>query len=743
MRKCKKSALVLISFTLFMNLSCTSLPEENSDLTYDENFDESTLDVPSSEQNLAGSEDASGFGDDFDIDNEASIAVIDENMSANNSDAPFPQEESAEPFALDSSEDAGELDEFADFDAEDSSDLPLPEIAFDEAPESDSTLETFSDADQISQAPMAPATTLSITNLQFKANDTGGTVVIDGDGPLQYSIRRNDRLKQFIVDIPYARLPARLQRTLNTRDLQGAVGSIDAYQSNENSARIVVQLREGSPEPTVATEGNSLLVIASNIGGAPQENFSSNEAAMTSQPTSQSSAAKTSEIPQVLTSASLSDFMTGNTDFYGKKISIETTEEMEVRDALRFIMDESGINMIISDSVKGKMSLKLRQVPWDQALILIMKSKNLGYIRQGNVIRITTLEELRTEETEATALAARQLEREPLKVRMYPVNYAKSTELLPQIEKFLTDKRGKASADIRTNTLIVTDVDDNLGRIQRLIESLDHEPPQVLIEGKIVEATESFSRDIGINWGLSGAPKIVGQSGSNNVSLRPQFSSNPSSGGKTGLLSLNMGTFDLFGNLNMALQLQEQDDKVKILSSPRVVTMSNLEAKISQETQITVGNKVTQVVAGGDPTIEPIRVNIPLTLTVTPQITNDNAVMMKVDIERSFAQAVADSEPNINKRSASTNILVRNGETAVIGGIYQNDDSVGERKIPFLGNLPVVGWLFKSQTKINSKNELMIFLTPRILTKSGISQATTISEGIPSGSELESAGSFE
>lgn len=544
----------------------------------------------------------------------------------------------------------------------------------------------------------------NITDLKFKANETGGTVVVQADKPLTYTTRTNPDLHQYIIEVDNANLPDRLKRSLNTKDIKGSVGAIDAYQNpGSTTARFVIQLREGVAEPTVQVEGNSLLIVA---------NGSSAEGQQMAQVDSTNVELADANI---LPSQNLTEFLSGNTKFYGKKISIETNN-MDIRDALNFITEESGVNMVISEDVKGAVSLKLRQVPWDQALVVIMKAKKLGYTRQGNVLRIAPLQDLKAEEDDATKLAQARKNVEPLRVRMFPVSYAKVDELEKKIKDFLGD-RGKVVGDVRTNALVVTDIEENLERAAKLIASLDTQPPQVLIESKIVEAQESFTRNIGINWGASGAPIKLGSTARGPVNMNPSFNINPTAGTPGNLnFNVSVGTLDVFGTLQAALSLSESEDQVKIISAPRIMTMTNEKADINQTTEV----PVRQVTQNGTATQETFQFKpLTLKLEVTPQVTADGSVIMKVTVNRQFRGADVSSAGQgafaVNSREANTRVLVKNGQTAVIGGIYQSDAVENENGVPWFRELPVVSYLFKTKNTNKSKSELLVFLTPRII----------------------------
>lgn len=571
-------------------------------------------------------------------------------------------------------------------------------------------------------APPAAAPT-SITDLKFKANESGGTVIIQADKPLSYTTRANPDLHQFVVEVENASLPDRLKRSLNTRDIKGSVGAIDAYQNpGSTTARFVIQLREGVTEPTVQMEGNNLLIVANGTTSSELSTSSevpSPELSPGPSPVEEP-ITEVSTGDKILPSKDLSEFLAGNTKFYGKKISIET-KSMDVRDALNFITEESGVNMVVSEEVKGNVSLKLRQVPWDQALVVIMKARKLGYTRQGNVLRIAPLDDLKAEEDDANKLAQSRKNTEPLKVRMFPVSYAKVDELEKKLKDFLGE-RGKVVGDVRTNALVVTDIEDNLERAAKLIASLDTQPPQVLIEGKIVEAKESFTRTIGVNWGASGAPIKLGSTARGPVNMNPSFNVNPSASTSGNFnFNLSVGTLDFLGTLQSALSISESEEQVKVISSPRIMTLTNEKADITQTTEVAV-KKVQQNLSGG-PTESFEFKPLTMKLEVTPQVTADGSVIMKVNVNRQFQGAdvsgAGQGAFSVNSREANTRVLVKNGETAVIGGIYQSDALDGETGVPWFRELPVFSYLFKTKNIRKDKSELLIFLTPRIVGQVG------------------------
>ncbi len=628
---------------------------------------------------------------------------------------------------------ANSWDTSSDFSAPQAQEIPVPEsnLSFEQ------TLPTPQPSFDDQSSAASPPSFMSgsggateITGLQYKANQAGGTVVISASSPPQYSTRVNRELNQFIVEVPNATLPSKYKRPLNMRDMGGSFGGVDAYQDPGSSvARFVVQLRDGVAEPVVQAEGNSLLVISGGMGAASLPKVANLDYSQSSTVFAEGDQSayganeyggeatddgRAESVDRIFTSQSLYQFLAGNTKFYGRKISIEMNS-MDIRDAIKFISDESGANIIFSDEVQGTISLKLKQVPWDQALLMVMRAKKLGYTRQGTVLRIAPLAELKSEEEDAGKLITARKTLETLKVKVFAVSYSRVEELEKKVKEFLSE-RGKVIGDVRTSSLVVTDVQDHLDRVAKLLISLDRAPSQVFIEAKIIEAKEAFVRNIGVSWGFGGGAFPA----SGNPALRPQLRVDPastlsSSGGA--LFNMTYGTIDGLGTLDARIALSERDQKVKVLSAPQLLTLNNEPAKISQTTEIPI-KSVT--IANGVATETFSFKSLSLSLEVNPQITSDNSVILKLDINRQFRDAavsITDDTFAVNARQATTKVLVKNGQTAVIGGIYQSDSTEGEAGVPWLKDIPLLGSLFKQKSSTKDKVELMIFLTPRIVTE--------------------------
>lgn len=614
-------------------------------------------------------------------------------------------------------------DEFAEFDKP-AQEEPAPEQA-EATPPAEENLEVPPQPQEVAAEPPPPVVdgpAAKISDVKFLGNSNGGTLVISADNPLQYKTRMNSNTNQLVVEVQNAVVPDRLKRPLNTKDMTSNIGSIDIYQNaNSNVARFVVQLRPGAQEPLVQPEGNTLLIVGTPSGVDDQ----------TPEDLAAASGGESDEAASlgIMNSDSIEDFLANNNKFYGRKISIETTD-MDIRDVLKFISEESGINMIFDDNIAGRVSLKLRKVPWDQALVTILKSKKLAYRRQGQVLRIGPTEVLAKEEEDALRLRDLKLKAETLVVKNFSINYADVAQLETKIKDFISEGatpgqntgRGKVTVDARTNSLIVTETNTKLAQVEKLIQLLDTQPQQVLIEGRVVEASETYARQIGVNFGFNlaqtgdanlvipGRNRVVtGNSGLSRFYSPSATFNPPMSGAFTG--SMWMGQFGAFGDLSTRLALDEVEEKVKILSSPRIAVLHNSQATIKQGSIIQVPSTETQT-AGTTTVTQTFReVEVGVNLDVKPLISSIGTVNLALKIERS---AVTPTGGRTN-REINTNIIVKSGETAVIGGVFTSDVTNRRTGIPGLKDLPVLGTLFRTDANSSQKTELMFFISPRVL----------------------------
>ncbi len=574
--------------------------------------------------------------------------------------------------------------------------------------------QVYAEAPQVyAEAPAASAS--KINNIEYFADGQGGSVVVSTNGSASYTSRFDPSTRQLVLEVDNALLPSSLKRPFVMKDFSGAAfGALNAYQGSGSSvARIVVQVKSDS-EPSVLQEGNSIVIKPGSFGSVSSFASSSNVnepvfAETYNEPVQSGIGAS----GQALGARTMEEFLMTNQKFYGHPISVEF-READIKEVIDFLSEESGTNIVLSGDVEGKISVKLRSVPWDQALVIVMRSQELGYIRQGNVIRIAKTDSLQAEQDKALAIIERKLQSAPLQVQMIPVNYAEVGELVTQVTPFLTEKRGKIVSDARTSSLIVTDTSESIQKVLQIVKELDVPPSQVLIEGKIIEATQDFQSSFGINWAASGD-----QIGLGSGTLTPSLRVGPGDIPGAGLLNLQAGVFDFIGNLSAQIGVAEQNNVARVLSSPRITALNKESAKIEQSTQV----PFTTTVNNDGITEEQVSFQeFSLSMDVTPQITADESIIMDINVNRSFPRegSSAGNAQSSQDSSADTKVIVKNGETAVVGGIYQGLTSNNTSGIPGISKIPVLGWLFKSKSKSNNKSELLIFLTPRILNQQNI-----------------------
>jgi type IV pilus assembly protein PilQ len=425
----------------------------------------------------------------------------------------------------------------------------------------------------------------------------------------------------------------------------------------------------------------------------------------------------------------------------GERIDIEL-QDAPIKDVLLLFSDIGRVNIIAGPEVAGTVTMKLSAVPWDQALDIILRSLTLGMIQEGNVIRVSTQTKLEEERRKAIEEANAAVQLKPLETRLIPLSYATVTEMLPKVQSVMSS-RGSVTPDSRTNTLIVMDVAENIALAESLVRQLDSQTPQVLIEARIVEARTNWLRQLGIQWGFdfiaspgTGNPTgllfpnalgVAGGSGGNQSPvgglILPGAAANPNyavdlpapvSTGTGGALGFSFGS--LSGNLNTNLRLSAAEDEgeVRIISAPKIVTLDNTQAQIEQGVQI----PISQVSAQG---VNTRYVNATLGLRVTPHVTNEGAVMLEVQVQKNEADFVntgARGDPTILTKSAQSQLLIVDGDTAVIGGIYTRNQAVNHSKVPWFADIPIIGWFFKNKTERDDRSEMLIFLTPRIVNRS-------------------------
>lgn len=403
----------------------------------------------------------------------------------------------------------------------------------------------------------------------------------------------------------------------------------------------------------------------------------------------------------------------GIKQYNGQKIALDFYD-MDIKNVFRILMQVSGKNFAVDKDVSGKVTLSLdTPVPWDQVLALILKMNGLGKIEEGNIIRIATQETLTREDEqlrakfEAREKARKQVKAvEPMVTEYIAISYSNAkSDILPHLEKIVTKDRGSLSVDERTNQVIMTDTVDKIEQAKQIVRRIDKVTPQVIIEARIVETTTNFSRELGVEWGASGnsASSSLGGDLGWDVGMNLPVNS-------VGTIGIDFSR--IVGStlaLDAQLQAMESLEQGKIVSSPRVVTLDNKKAMIKQGYEFPYQEKDDD----GDISIE--FKDIDLKLEVTPHITPDNRIALSVHITKNDIYVLTEEAPALTTKEAETELLVNDGDTFVIGGIIKTNSNVTENGVPVLNKIPLFKWLFKNNQESDTKDELLIFITPRIV----------------------------
>ncbi len=406
--------------------------------------------------------------------------------------------------------------------------------------------------------------------------------------------------------------------------------------------------------------------------------------------------------------------------YEGRRISLDFNN-VPISDVLRLIAEVSDLNLIAGDEVKGAVTIRLVDVPWDQALDVVLLTKGLGFVRVGNILRVAPSDILAAEEELRLQERRNKEKLEDLMVKLLPVNYAAVKDMQKLVKRLLSS-RGTVNIDERTNTLIMKDIASVIDESVALIRAIDTETPQVMIEAKIVEANLNFARELGSTWSLASQPFVDPFSGSvvrddlgsKNFRFHGSNSvafSNPITMTPTALMDLGAFLLDEKLDINLALRAAESMGEGKVISSPRIVTLDNGEATIEQGVSIPF-----QTFEGGDAKLEFI--DAVLSLKVTPHITSDRSIIMDIEVTRNAPDdsvPTPTGSPAIAKAEASTEALVKDGQTLVLGGIYTIDKTERESRVPYLYRLPVIGAAFRSKELTDLRKELLIFVTQRIV----------------------------
>jgi type IV pilus assembly protein PilQ len=541
----------------------------------------------------------------------------------------------------------------------------------------------------------------AIRDVDFRRGRAGeGRVIIElSDTSTGIDIRQQGQ--NIVVDFIKTALPENLRRRLDVVDFGTPVNTVSAFQQGEN-VRMVIEPK-GQWEHNAYQSDTQFVVEVKPVSADP---------------------ARASQRGR----------------YTGEKLSLNF-QNVEVRAVLNVIADFTDLNIITSDTVGGNITLRLKDVPWDQAMDIILQTRGLDSRRNGNVIWIAPRDELATREKLALEAAQQINDLEQTRTESFQMNYQKAADvqkLLSDSNQRILSKRGSAVVDARTNTLFVQDTPARLEEVRRLIAKIDIAVRQVMIEARIVEASDDFFKNLGVRFGfaqlgaargpqgsratfgaelgntgqaareggtqiVTGTPSLTGQG------LQVNLPANGLSGFNAGAFSFILFNESLSRFLSLELSALESDGKGKIISSPRVLTADQIEALIEQGTEI----PYQQASSSGATAVSFRKAN--LSLKVKPQITPDGNVIMSLDVNKDQPGAPTTAGIQINTKHVKTEVLVENGGTVVIGGIYEQTDRTDIVKLPFLGDLPLIGALFRNTTTSSRKTELLVFITPRIV----------------------------
>ncbi|MDP1523451.1 type IV pilus secretin PilQ [Methylotenera sp.] len=553
----------------------------------------------------------------------------------------------------------------------------------------------------------------SINNVDFARGKNGeGRIIVDlSNASAGINIKQTG--KTIVVDFINTDVPANLQRRLNVTNFNTPVIYVDTMKQGKNGRMIIEP--KGNWEQSAYQADKKFIIDVRQVVDDP------NKLVRGAKP-----------------------------GYAGEKLSLNF-QNIEVRSVLQVIADFTGLNIITSDTVTGNLTLRLKDVPWDQALDIIVQSKGLSMRKTGNVILIAPAEEVAAKEKQMLEASLQIDDLEPVRTEVFTLKYMKAESLkniLSDPKQKILSKRGSAVLDPRTNTVFVQDTSKYLEQVQAIINKVDIAVKQVMIESRLVIADDKYSKALGARFGVTqtGTPGRAASTISGTLGNRPTASTattltqgthngsiqtaltggavTTSSDGLPDLAS-NLPVANAFGSfayslfhlpagllLNFELTAMEADGRGKVVSSPRVTTANQHKAKIAQGTEI----PYLEASSSGAATVS-FKPAV-LSLEVTPQITPDDKIIMQLDVKKDRVGQVFNGVPSIETQNINTLVLVGNGETAVLGGIFEQTERNDVEKVPFFGDLPIMGNLFKRKTTLNNKTELLIFITPKIMNDS-------------------------
>jgi type IV pilus assembly protein PilQ len=599
------------------------------------------------------------------------------------------------------------------------------------------------------QKPGKPST---LTGIDFKRMDDKSRIILSLSGEdLQFESSTPSK-NMIAIDVRNASAPKHLLKGIDTSVFESVVNYIDLKNvkvGKGNDVRVSVKLGEEAPYETTK-EGKEIFIdikektkkteakaeippeLKKEEAGEVKKEALKDEIKKEEKPAPElkKEEMKTAEKPIPPTPVAKKvkgeeekKVFEGATQkvYTGKKLSLDF-KDADIKNILRLIAEVSNLNIIVADEVTGKITMRLVDVPWDQALEIILQSKRLDKRQVGNVVRIAPVDALRKED-QASLEEQKSKERlEPMVNELIPVNYATAKEMMPQVKSILSE-RGDVKVDDRTNTLIIKDVAKNIPAAKNLVKFLDTKTPLVLIEARIIEANLNFQRELGVQWGMllgSGKARVGGGSGGtvlgsavNRVIDLPAVPRSGLGGGGLGAAGILSAIFSrgTIQEIDVTLSAHENQGNAKIISSPKIATLDNKEASIEQGLRIPYLKLTTE----GTVTTDFIDANIKL--TVTPHVTNDGTIklILKVKKDAPDQSIVVAGVPSIDKKEAISEVLIRDGGVVAIAGIYSISKNDGAEGVPLFSKIPLLGWLFKRENKEDQRRDLLIFISPRIM----------------------------
>ncbi|UCF88477.1 MAG: type IV pilus secretin PilQ [bacterium] len=572
------------------------------------------------------------------------------------------------------------------------------------------------------EAAVVPAPEGGVTDIRYRAEASGGAVLIISDAPVEYEVSQPDA-SHLLVDLRDVELPRSLVRSQDTRDMEGALQSLSSYNPRGGvGARVSLTFSAGTAYELDQTGGTLTVSLTAPVVEAapPAVQPEAQAPAAAPAPAPAPAPQKVAEVQKQAPQKQAPIVLEQGPMYTGERITLDF-QNADLLNVLRLIAEVSGLNIITAEGVGGKISMRMRDVPWDQALDIILKTKGLGQIREGNVVRIAPMTVLEGERLAALRAKEAEIKVEDLVLQIVPISYSKAEDLVGQLSSFLSS-RGSITTDKRTNSLIVKDIEANINKIKDLVAELDIPTPQVRIEARIVIVDESYVKNLGIQWGgvyNDGDVQVFGESGTTGTSFSGALVNMPASNANT-VLGFTFGNVDNFTNLDLRLSALEQTNNGRIISSPSLLVIQNETANIEVNNPFPENRTSTSVSdEGATTTTEVSFPDIWTKLKITPQVTSNDDIFMEVAVEKDSKgqQAVFDNNifTGVNSHKLETKIILQNHGTAVIGGLFTENETEGSSSVPFFSKIPVLGWLFKNKNTENTRAELLIFINASIV----------------------------